>query len=453
MVRTTHLRPLAPRPLFGIDEHMDRRAEWVGGCVRLPNEDAFVWLDPDGSVLGTTPFDPAQIKTAVVDHFRATTQKPAVGAPHVPARVRVASDTIAASLREALAPDVEVVCAPTPEITVVAASMNATPVPADVATNAVGTAELYAAAARLFRAQPWNVLDEDAVFSVSVPSLGLEHGVVSVLGGREGERLGLLFFTSVDDFARYLEGALEVLESGEDRLPSKAGCHLVLDFSKGRDVPEDLRTRIAANGYEIAAPNGYPCFAALDERFAARVPDAREAKLLVLTAHAFAELATTSGDLGWLRTDGLRRRFGELELEYPHPELELDVDTADFGDDIDTLVLYEDFVGSPEARHVAEVANDEDDPTWPLVLLNFAEEHHDVSVADLTPLIVEDVVFRLLPLQPACNADDAPAIIADLRAFFTFLARTGACAQASSCLELFDGGSLAKLERAFTRVN
>src|SRR5262249_48378530 len=157
--------------------------------------------------------------------------------------------------------------------------------------------------------------------------------------------------TSVDDFARYLEGALEVLESGEDRLPSKAGCHLVLDFSKGKDVPVDLRKAIATNGYEVAAPNGYPCFAAFDERFSVRMPDAREAKLLVLTANAFAELATSCGDLSWLRTDGLSRKFagGALTLEYPHPELELDVDAADqLADDIDTLALYEDFVGSPE---------------------------------------------------------------------------------------------------------
>jgi hypothetical protein len=435
---------------------MERRAEWVGGCVRLPNEDAFVWVDPDGSVLGTTPFDPTKIETAVVDHFRATTQKPAVGTPHVPARVRVASNAIAASLREALAPDVEVVCAPTPEISVAAASMNATPVPPDVAPEAaaIGSAELYAAAARLFRAQPWNALDEDAVFSVSVPSLGLRHGVVSVLGGHEGERLGLLVFTSVDDFARYLEGALEVLESGEDRLPSRAGCHLVLDFTKSKEVPEDLRKRIAANGYEVAAPNAYPCFAALDERFSARVPDAREAKLLVLAAHAFAELATTSGDLGWLRSDGLRRRFGELTLEYPHPELELDVDAVDdLGDDIDTLALYEDFVGSPEGRRVIEVKNDEDDPTWPLVLLNFAEEHHDVAVAELTPAIVNDVVFRILPRQPACDVRDAGTIVNDLRAFFTFLSRTGECALAEDCLALFDAQAEKKLVDAFAKVN
>jgi hypothetical protein len=436
---------------------MERRAEWVGGCVRFPEEEAFVWLDPDGEVLGTTPFDPAQIKTAVADHFRATTQKPAVGSPHVPARVRIESDTIAASLREALAPDVEVVCAPTPELAVAAASLNATPIPPTVAPPSSGggaSAELYAAAARLFRAQPWNVLDEDAVFSVSVPSLGLEHGVVTVLGGHEGERLGLLLFTSVDDFAGYLEGALEVLESGEDRLPSKAGHHLVLDFSKGRDVPADLRERIAKNGYEIAAPTAYPCFAALDDRFAARVPDAREAKLLVLTAHAFAELATTSGDLGWLRSDGLKRRFGELVLEYPHPELELDVDVVDqLADDIDTLALYEDFIGSPEARLVTEIAGDEDDPTWPLVLLNFAEEHHEVSVSDLTPAIVEDVVFRILPRQPACDVSDAPAIVNDLRAFFTFLSRTKECARAHECLPLFDDDAVARLSMVFARLN
>jgi hypothetical protein len=426
---------------------MERRPEWVGGCVRLPNEEAFVWVDPDGEVLGTTPFDPAQIKTSVVDGFRATTQKPAVGTPHVPARVRVESDAIAASLREALAPDVEVVCAPTPELAGIAASISA--------RAPVGSADLYAAAARLFRAQPWNVLDEDAVFSVSVPSLGLRHGVVSVLGGHEGERLGLLLFTSVDDFARYLEGALEVLESGENRLPSKAGCHLVLDFSKGKEVPEDLRKRIRANGYEVAAPNAYPCFAALDECFAARMPDAREAKLLVLTALAFAELATTSADLGWLRTDGLRRKFGELELEYPHPELELDVDATGgvLDEDLDVLTLYEDFVNAPEADAMSELGPDDEDPTWPLVLLNFAEEHHDVTVGELTPQIVEDVVFRILPRQPACHVRDAPTMIADLRAFFTFLSRTGACPRAGECLALFEEDSLAKLTHAFATVN
>jgi len=163
---------------------------------------------------------------------------------------------------------------------------------------------------------------------------------------------------------------------------------------------------------------------------------------------------TPSSGLGWLGNEGLRRRFGDLGLEYPHPELELDVDAAaDVGNDVDTLALYEDFVGSPEARLVTEVADDEDDPTWPLVLLNFAEEHHDVSVTELTPAIVEDVVFRILPRQPACDVRDAKAIVADLRAFFTFLTRTGSCAHASSCVALFDAEAIAKLERAFASVN
>lgn len=463
------LRPLALGRTRATTVDMERCAEWVGGCVRLPRPvledgadpffpEAFVWLDPDGFVLGTTLFRPDEMPAGIVDLFRATTQQPAVGTPHVPARVRVASDAIAASLRAALAPDVEVVCAPTPELADIAASMRAPFAP----VAPTPPAELYTAAARLFRAQPWNVLDEDAVFSITVPSLDLEHGVVSVLGGHEGERLGLLLFTSVDDFARYLEGALEILESGEDRLPSKAGRHLVLDFSRGKDVPADVRKAIGANGYEVAAPNAYPCFAALDERFNARMPDAREAKLLVLTARAFAELATSS-ELATLRVDGLRRSFhtpasaggaGEVVLEYPHPELELDVDAGDdLAGDIDTLALYEDFVGSPEGRTVTAAAGDEDDPTWPLVLLNFAEEHHDATVADLTPAIVEDVVFNVLPRQPACDVRDASMIVKDLRAFFAFLARTGECPSAADCARVLEGDAERKLVAAFSRVN
>src|SRR5262249_15595561 len=163
---------------------------------------------------------------------------------------------------------------------------------------------------------------------------------------------------------------------------------------------------------------------AFDERFTARAPNAREARLLVLAAHAFAELTRSSSDVAAIRAGVLRRSFGEIELAHPHPELELDVDTSeDLPGDTDTLALYEDFVDSPEGRGVSEAADDADDPTWPLVLLNFAEEHHDATVAELTPAIVEDIVFSRLPRQPACDARDASAIVKDLRAFFAFLER------------------------------
>ena len=48
---------------------------------------------------------------------------------------------------------------------------------------------------------------------------------------------------------------------------------------------------------------------------------------------------------------------------------------------------------------------------------------------------------RPFPRQPACDVRDAAAIVKDLHAFFTFLARTGECPRAADCALVFDADS------------
>jgi hypothetical protein len=60
------------------------------------------------------------------------------------------------------------------------------------------TAFLEAAAA-FERAKPWSIATDAQVISLAAPSLGLEHGCVSVVGAA-GKSFGLLLFDSLDDY-------------------------------------------------------------------------------------------------------------------------------------------------------------------------------------------------------------------------------------------------------------
>jgi hypothetical protein len=249
---------------------------------------------------------------------------------------------------------------------------------------------LFSAAAELFRAQPWNVtLDERSVLSITAPELGVNEGVLAVMG-QKGERLGLLVFSELDAFARYLEGALEALEGKSDpaRNGPRVGPHLLLDFSEHADVAPELREEIAAERLEVASPSAYPCFASVDDDLMARAPDTREAAVLEAAARALAELVARSSDVAALSDGSVSRTFDvmtepgpvHVTLKYPHPALDLDDDALDtLDDDIDTLALYEEFAGSPEASTLPELGDDEADPAWPLVLLGYAEDHHDAT--------------------------------------------------------------------------
>jgi hypothetical protein len=111
-----------------------KSTEWVGGMLSLPSyitgegdapyrPETLVWADNSGFVLGTDVFRPGEAAERIGESFRKTTRAPAVGAPHVPERMRVASAELAEILRRELAPRTEVVCAPTPEIDEVFASL------------------------------------------------------------------------------------------------------------------------------------------------------------------------------------------------------------------------------------------------------------------------------------------------------------------------------------------
>jgi hypothetical protein len=424
----------------------------------LAPSEAFVWLNPDGFVLGTTLFHPQELPTGAVDLFREATQRPAVGVPHVPARVRVASDAIAESLRRALAPDVEVVCAPTPELDEVATSMRAhftedAPrgerrlVPA--LTSALPTervAAMFAASAALFRVQPWNVIPEEVgIFALDAPELGLADAVVSVMGGT-GERRGLLVFETRTDFAAYLESALAMIEEQDDRL-TQVGRHLFVDFFAAGEVSPEARKQIMTEGWPVASPQAYPSFGAADDDGRLRAATPRELAILELVTRAVASIFERAPDPAALvaaleagRT--VTSTYEGATLTVPHPHLLDDelVDSGDF-DGADALAVYADFLRTPEGKVVS-------DRSWPMVLLNHAEESFGRTVDTLDGITVRKVLLEVLPRTVQCHPAEAAEIVRDLRSFFAFLERTARAAVARDCLRALADGFTSELHRA-----
>jgi hypothetical protein len=97
----------------------------VGGIVAMPayvtgegepyRPETLFWMGAEGAVLGHTVGKPGELLELASESLRGTIAQPMWGQPHAPDRVRIASPDLAEALR-AGQPEIEVVCAPTPEI-------------------------------------------------------------------------------------------------------------------------------------------------------------------------------------------------------------------------------------------------------------------------------------------------------------------------------------------------
>lgn len=99
--------------------------EWVGGRIVTPfyiteddpyRPEMILWMElPDGLVVGSRLIDPAGPPVSFAESLQETMDTPMVGPPRRPERVRVADKTLAAEVR-AVAREIDVVVAPTPEL-------------------------------------------------------------------------------------------------------------------------------------------------------------------------------------------------------------------------------------------------------------------------------------------------------------------------------------------------
>lgn len=263
--------------------------EWAGGIGAMHalvtgegepyRPEILFWVGQEGAILGQIVGRPGEVVGAAVASLRETMRRPAWGAPHVPARVRVSSPQLAAVLREGH-PGVEVICAPTPEIDEVLAKLHE-----NWAARAreewsylssglepAAVAALFRATARLYRAKPWKIVpDDEALIAVTIEKLGVRDAAVSVIG-QLGESLGFVVFPAIEHFEAYLDSA-DALERGEE---GKLPAHFALSFERGAELPAALRKEVTRHGWEVAAANAYPWMLASDGEAMGLAPTAEQ---------------------------------------------------------------------------------------------------------------------------------------------------------------------------------
>ena len=456
--------------------------EWVGGLVSMPayvtgegepyRPEVLLWMSGDGLVLGTTTAKPGEVVGVAAEHLRSTIERPMIGRPHAPARVRVASPDLAEVLRAAH-PAFEIVCAPTPEIDAVFASMRErmdadadteqTYLSDDIGANAV--ASFFRAAADLFRAKPWEIVPSDQdVFSVTIEKLDLRDAALSVIG-QMGQSLGLILFSGIDDFEAYLDAA-EAMERGEEpRMPP----HFALNFDRGAELSTTLRKEIADHHWEVAASNAYPWLVAVDEDLVARPPTAEELSIAEAIALALPKVllekevlsAAWDGGVPLARALVVNTYAGQIEitLRAPYAEAPLrfrapfDVmadlfDLAKDGDEIDHErrqeledELVRKFVASSEAKALTDVQSCH-------LVMDFAADYFGATIATLGPRELREIIFDIIPRKVSIDASKARWIIEENRAFYAFLKREYALEQADACLRVLGVDAVKKLEAA-----
>lgn len=259
--------------------------EWLCGLLTIPlppNPDdeeseplqCIVWMIPDGPVLGSLTLESDQPLDVVLDHYHETTQKPLVGEPHEPTRIRVEHDDLARLLTQGIGSRIEVVHEPTPEFEKLLEDMTeymrqqqpATPsyLIQDMTPEAMGG--FFAATAELYRTKPWASLPADTAIVATIADLELQNAALIVMG--QGQReFGFLLFGSTTDFAGFLKLAKQSRPSAPPPMPIYA-----LDYSRGADIPPALRKEASIHEWAVADANAYPSLTVLNSQFTERLP-------------------------------------------------------------------------------------------------------------------------------------------------------------------------------------
>lgn len=461
-----------------------KKIEWVGGIFAMPahvtgegetyRPEMLFWLGAQGEVLGHLVGKPGELAERACESLRSTIARPQLGRPHAPDRLRVASAELAETLRAGL-PELEVVCAPTPELDAVIAAMREqvedraeilqTYRPSAVEPAAI--AAFFRAAAALYRARPWEIVPSgESLFSISIEKLGVTAAALSVVG-QMGQSLGLLRFSSADDFDDFLDAADAAELGASPSIPQ----HFALTFERGAELSDALREEIAQHHWEVADASAYPWLVTIEPDLVARPPTTEELAIAEAIALALpkvleekqALLAAWDGGEPVVRTIAVTTHGGDVEvlLRVPYegepskarPPYDVLSDLFELGQDgeeIDPEVrlplqqeLVQRFAASPEGQALADVQLCH-------LVMDLAAENFNATIATLSARELREILFEIIPTTVSIDASAASEIIEENRAFYAFLKREFALEQAGACLRVLGGDAVKRLEAALS---
>ncbi len=456
--------------------------EWVGGIVVMPGyvtgegepyrPEALLWLDDNQLVLGVTTEKPGQLLARASASLTETMAKPMVGKAGAPTSIRVASKELADVLRVGH-PTLETVIAPTPELDAVMAVMREhmgdaaedeqTYLGPDLTPETM--ASFFRSAATLYRARPWARIPANrSLFSLTIEQFDLREAALVVIG-QMGESLGFILFSSLDDYGFFQEAARALEHDVDAKLPR----HFALNFERGADLSRALRKEVSKHGWEVAGPEAWPWPVAVDPDLVARPPTAKELTITEAVCLSLPQLLTQKKALeaAWnaegppvTATVKVRTHAGDVEviLRAPHeqvierPPFDLMADLFEVGmqEEVDAesradleeelLARFED---SPEAQSLAEVG-------FAPLFMDYAADYFNATIATLDAHELREIVFGIVPRKVSIDAAAASGVIAELRAFYSFLKREFGLKQADACLRELGSDAVKKLAAALS---
>jgi hypothetical protein len=303
----------------------EKVVEWVGGLLKVPayvthdgepyRPEVLFWLDENGVVLSSQVSKPGTLLPAAAEILEKTIGQPLFGKERCPTAVRVASPQLARLLRSAH-PELEIRCAPTPELDALALLLLekfAERRPPDHSylsggADAHAMAGFFDAAADLFQAAPWRVIDSDQhLLSISIEALGLKHAVLSIVG-QLGNTRGLVLFGSYADFKLYLAAGAALARGERPQMPA----HFSLCFERGSEISPALRKQILSHAWRVAGADAFPWMKVTDEDLIPRLPTAKEVNIAELIARLLPKLLEESRatlKAAWSGGDPFMRRL------------------------------------------------------------------------------------------------------------------------------------------------
>lgn len=293
--------------------HQPGGPEWVGGRVVAPfyitegtpyRPEIILWLElPEGVVVHFELSDgtkaPASFRAALLKAM----ESPMIGPKRRPATVRVADAHLVAEVRQVL-PDVRIVQAPTPELDHVIELMSeATAEDEDredpsyfenarIGIEAIET--LFRAAKVLYHVAPWNVAGDSQILRVDIPAYGVEGACLSIIGAL-GQSVGLILFSSIEGFERFLERAETPTPPGA---PIDLGTTtLSLNFETGSDLPPSMRREAMKHGWPVAGAKAYPMVLHRDPDGLPRPLSEHDVRIMAACATSLAAFFVKHGHL------------------------------------------------------------------------------------------------------------------------------------------------------------
>jgi hypothetical protein len=104
--------------------------------------------------------------------------------------------------------------------------------------------------------------------------------------------------------------------------------------------------------------------------------------------------------------------------------------------------LFKLFMESPEGQALIDEGIE---PGWADMMMDYGMNYLRLTPPQMSPADLREVLFDLFPRKVSADADEAPNVIRELQAFWTFLQREFQLENAAACLRILDDKAARRL--------